>query len=96
MRDRQFDILKQAQKDMLNLTDWHMFFSCLVAAGYRGSEMINSNITLIYAYAIFLIGRTRFGLTHYELEKLIGRWFVATSISSRYIGSFERVRWMVI
>ncbi len=89
MRDKQFEILKQAQKDMLNLTDWHMFFSCLVAAGYRGSEMINSNVTLIYAYAMFLIGRTKFGLSHYELEKLIGRWFVATSISSRYIGSFE-------
>lgn len=89
MRDSQFDILKRAQKEMLNLTDWHMFFSCLVAAGYRGSEMINSNVTLIYAYAIFLIGRNKFGLTHYELEKLIGRWFVATSISSRYIGSFE-------
>lgn len=89
MRDRQFSILKQAQKDMLNLTNWHMFFSCLVAAGYRGSEMINSNVTLLYAYAMFLIGRTRFGLSHYELEKLIGRWFVATSISSRYIGSFE-------
>ena len=89
MRDMQFNILKQAQKEMLNLTDWHMFFSCLVAAGYRGSEMINSNVTLIYAYAMFLIGRNKFGLSHYELEKIIGRWFVATSISSRYIGSFE-------
>jgi len=89
MRDRQFDILKNAQKEMLNLTDWHMFFSCLLAAGYRGSEMVNSNITLIYAYAMFLIGRNKFGLSHYELEKLIGRWYVGTSISSRYIGSFE-------
>ena len=89
MRDRQFDVLKQAQKEMLNLTDWHMFFSCLVAAGYRGSEMVNSNVTLIYAYAMFLIGRNKFGLSHYELEKLIGRWYVGTSISSRYVGSFE-------
>lgn len=89
MRDMQFDILKQAQKEMLNLTDWHMFFSCLVAAGYRGSEMVNSNVTLIYAYAMFLIGRNKFGLSHYELEKLIGRWYIGTSISSRYIGSFE-------
>lgn len=89
MRDRQFDILKKAQKEMLNLTDWHMFLQCLVAAGYRGSEMVNSNVTLIYAYAMFLIGRNKFGLSHYELEKLIGRWYVGTSISSRYIGSFE-------
>ena len=89
LRDQQFEILRQAQKQMLNLNDWHQFFGCLVAAGYRGSEMINSDITLIYAYAFFLIGRTRFSLGYYDLEKLIGRWFVATSISSRYIGSFE-------
>lgn len=89
LRDQQFSVLKQAQEKMLNLNDWHQFFGCLVAAGYRGSEMINSNITLIYAYAMFLIGRTKFGLSYFELEKLIGRWFVATSISSRYIGSFE-------
>jgi hypothetical protein len=89
IRDGQFDILKKAQAEMLNLTNWHMFFNCLVAAGYRGSEMVNSNVTLIYAYAMFLIGRNKFGLSHYELEKLIGRWYVGTSISSRYIGSFE-------
>jgi hypothetical protein len=89
LRYQQFSVLQQAQQKMLNLNDWHQFFGCLVAAGYRGSEMINSNITLIYAYAIFLIGRTKFGLSYYELKKLIGRWFVATSISSRYIGSFE-------
>jgi len=89
LRDQQFSVLKQAQQKMLNLNDWHQFFGCLVAAGYRGSEMINSKVTLVYAYAIFLIGRTKFGLSYYELEKLIGRWFVATSISSRYIGSFE-------
>ena len=89
LRDQQFDVLKQAQQKLLNLNDWHQFFRCLVAAGFRGSEMINSKVTLVYAYAIFLIGRTKFGLSYYELEKLIGRWFVATSISSRYIGSFE-------
>ena len=89
LRDQQFSVLKQAQQKLLNLNDWHQFFGCLVAAGFRGSEMINSKVTLVYAYAIFLIGRTKFGLSYYELEKLIGRWYVATSISSRYIGSFE-------
>jgi hypothetical protein len=89
MREIQFGVLREAQDVVLNLTNWHSFFKCLVAAGYRGSEMINSNITLIYAYAMFLIGRTRFGLSYYDLERLIGRWFIATSISSRYIGSFE-------
>ena len=89
LRDTQFAKLKQAQVEMLKLSDWHMFFNCLVGAGFRGSEMVSSNVTLIYAYAMFLIGRNRFGLTYYDLEKLIGRWYLSTSLSSRYIGSFE-------
>lgn len=89
MRDRQFTVLREAQEIVLNLTNWHSFFKCLVTEGYRGSEMINSDITLIYAYAIFLIGKTRFGLSYYDLERLIGRGFIATRICSRYIGSFE-------
>lgn len=89
LRDKQFARLKTAQTEMLNLTRWHRFFSSLVGAGFRGSEMISSNVTLLYAYAIFLIGANRFNLDYYELEKLIGRWYYVTMLSSRYIGSFE-------
>ncbi|MBM3405334.1 MAG: DUF262 domain-containing protein [Bacteroidetes bacterium] len=91
LRNRQFEILKQAQSQTLSLTSWHRFFTSLVGVGFRGSEMINSNITLLYAYAMYLIGKNRFHVPDWELEKLTGRWYVASTLLSRYIGSFESV-----
>lgn len=90
-RDQQFEILKEAQAHALNLTYWDQFLKSLVGAGFRGAEMISSQSTLLYAYAFYLIGRIRCGLAEYELQRLIGRWFIATSITGRYTGSPETV-----
>ncbi|MDD5508475.1 MAG: DUF262 domain-containing protein [Bacteroidales bacterium] len=83
-REEQFEILRKAQEQVLNLTNWHQFMSCLVGAGFRGEEMISSQNALLYAYAFYLIGRTRFHIPEYVLQKLIGRWFFASSLTGRY------------
>jgi len=88
-RDAQFKALREAQAEVLNLTRWHQFLSCLVGAGFRGAEMISSQTTLLYAYAFYLLGRKRFGMPEYQLQKLIGRWFFAASLTGRYTGSPE-------
>lgn len=88
-REEQFAILKDAQARVLDLTSWHQFLSALVGAGYRSAEMISSQIALLYAYAFYLIGRTRCGVPEHELQKLIGRWFFFTSLTGRYTGNPE-------
>jgi len=90
-RDAQFKVLQDAQADVLNLTHWHQFLSCLVGAGFRSGEMISSQNALLYAYAFYLIGKKRFGLVEHRLQKLIGRWFFASSLTGRYTGSPETV-----
>lgn len=90
-RDAQFKILQDAQAEVLNLTHWHQFLSSLVGAGFRSAEMISSQNALLYAYAFYLIGRKRFGLPENQLQKLIGRWFLASSLTGRYTGSPETV-----
>ena len=80
-RDAQFKILHDAQAEVLNLTHWHQFLSCLIGAGFRSAEMISSQNALLYAYAFYLIGRKRFGLAEHRLQKLIGRWFFASSLN---------------
>jgi hypothetical protein len=44
---------------------------------------------LLYAYAFYLIGKTRWGVPTYELQRLIGRWFFASTITTRYTASPE-------
>lgn len=89
LRTAQFARLQEAQAHVLNLTNWHQFFGCLVGAGYRSSEMVSSQNALLYTYAFYLIGKTRCGVPEYELQRLIGRWFFAATITSRYTSSPE-------
>jgi hypothetical protein len=90
-REQQFELLKQAQSEVLNLTHWHQFLSALIGAGYRSSEMISSQNALLYAYAFYLIGRGRFNVPEHSLQKAIGRWFFFTSLTGRYTSSPETI-----
>lgn len=90
-REEQFARLREAQGVVLNLRHWHQFFSSLVGAGFRSGELISSNIALIYAYTFYLVAKTRFDVTENLLQRLIARWFYATTLSGRYSGSFETV-----
>ncbi|MCS6926058.1 MAG: DUF262 domain-containing protein [Candidatus Binatia bacterium] len=90
-REAQFKVLRDAQADVLNLTHWHQFLSCLIGAGFRNGEMISSQNVLLYAYAVYLIGRKRFGVPEHRLQRVIARWFFASSLTGRYTGSPESV-----
>ena len=90
-RDEQFAVLREAQAKVLDLTNWHQFLSSLVGAGFRSGEMISSKNALLYAYAFYLIGRTRFGVAEHRLQKAIGRWFFFASLTGRYTNSPETV-----
>ncbi len=90
-RDEQFAVLQAAQVDVLNLTHWHQFLSCLIGAGFRSGDMISSQNAMLYAYAFYLVGKKRFALPEHQLQRLIGRWFFAASLTGRYTSSPETV-----
>jgi hypothetical protein len=90
-RDAQFKVLQQAQANVLDLTCWHQFLSALVGAGFRSGEMISSQNALLYAYAVYLIGRTQCRVPEHQLQKVIGRWFFFASLTGRYTSSPESV-----
>jgi hypothetical protein len=90
-RDKQFDALQAAQLEVLNLTHWHQFLSCLIGAGFRSGDTISSKNAMLYAYAFYLIGRKRFALAEHRLQRVIGRWFYAASLTGRYTSSPESV-----
>lgn len=88
-RLKQFAELERAQTDVLNLTNWHEFLKAIVRAGYRSGSVISSQVGLLYAYAMFLIGRRDFGVDAFELRDCIGRWFFFTSLRARYSSGAE-------
>jgi hypothetical protein len=88
-RDAQFERLKDAQRRVLDLRNWHQFLGCLRAAGFRSASLISSETALFYSYALYLIGSTEFGVEESALQRLIGRWFFLASLTSRYSGNAE-------
>ena len=90
-REEQFEILRQAQEQVLDLTHWHQFLSALVGAGFRSGAVVSSKIALLYSYALYLIGKTQHHLPEHELQRLMGRWFFMVTLSRRYSASSETV-----
>lgn len=89
IREKNFDLLKKAQADVLDLTNFTEFLKALQEAGFRSSKMITSKNSIIYSYLIFLIGRRDFGLDYKHLRPAIARWFLMCVLTSRYTGSPE-------
>ncbi len=88
-RIQQFELLKDAQIRVLNLTYWHDFMNCLRQAGFRSSKMISSQNNLLFSYMMYLIGRTEYKAPEFELRRTIARWFFMSAVTGRFTGSPE-------
>ena len=88
-RDQQFNQLRGAQERVLNLQYWQDFFKCIVQAGFRSGGIISSETGLLFAYALYLLGRTEFQVEEFRLRRLIAKWFFMTALTGRFSSSPE-------
>lgn len=88
-RERQFETLRQAQGYVLDLQNWHEFFKVLRRAGYISSQLISSQIAVLYGYALWLIGKREFNVEAYRLREIMARWFFMSALTGRYTSSPE-------
>lgn len=88
-REEQFAKLKSSQAHVLDLKHWHSFLNAIVATGFRTKELISSENALIDAYALYLVGKLQCHMDQHALERIVGRWFFATALTSRYSGQSE-------
>ncbi len=88
-RVAQFDLLKNAQAQTLNLQHWHDFLRCIRTAGFRSGKMISSENNLLFSYVLYLIGRTEYDVEEFALRKAIAQWFFMSAVTGRFTGSPE-------
>ena len=84
LRDEQFERLRVATDQALDLTHWHGFLNAIAGAGFRSGDLISSENSLIFTYVHYLAGKIRFGLPEHQLDRLIGKWFYANTLTRRY------------
>lgn len=88
-RAGQFDRLREAQSRVLNPTHWADFLSVVRSAGYRSWKTISSVNALVFAYQLYLIGRTEYGVEGFALKAAIARWIYMSLLTGRFTGSPE-------
>jgi len=88
-RERQFAVLRESQAYVLDLQNWHEFFKVLKRSGYSSSQFVSSQMAVLYAYALWLIGKRDFHVDPYRLREIMARWFFMTTLTGRYTGSPE-------
>jgi hypothetical protein len=88
-REEQFDRLRLAQDEVVNLTNWHEFLKTISHAGFRSRKMVTSENALVYTYILWLIGRRDFGIDLKTLRSVIARWFFMAHTTGRYTSSPE-------
>jgi len=89
LRTQQFDKLKLNLPTILDNTNWQSFLKVLIGGGYKDEELISSKSAVLYSYIIYLIGKQNFNTQNHELQRIIGRWFVMSSLTGRYSSSPE-------
>jgi len=89
-REEQFELLKQAQKEVLNSQYWHDFLKCIMDAGYINKRMIPGENNLVFCYILYLIGKEK-NIKEPILKRTISRWFFMSNITQRYGSSVETI-----
>lgn len=85
----QFDQLRKAQSRVLNLTYWADFLNIVRSAGYRSGKTISSVNALVFAYQLYLLGRTEYEVESFRLKNAIGRWLFMSLLTGRFTTSPE-------
>lgn len=81
--------LKAALPVVLKDLHWTEFIRCLAVAGFKSRKMVTSDMNILSSYALWILGRTRFGVDVTTLRNLMARWLFMSQLSSRYSGSAE-------
>lgn len=88
-RHSQFNLLRHAQDSVLNLTYWADFLNVVRSAGYRSAKTISSVNALVFAYELYLLGRTEYGVEGFQLKNAISRWLFMSLVTGRFTSSPE-------
>lgn len=84
-----FEKLSIGVKNFMNQYNFDQFVLAIKAAGFISSKLLNSQMTLDFAYTLFLILQQSGEVPKIEIKRCIQKWFVLSTLTSRYIGSPE-------
>lgn len=77
--------------NFINKYNFEQFIMAIKGAGFTSSKLLNSKMTLDFAYTLYLILLNDDTIPNAQIKRYVQKWFVLSTLTSRYIGSPETV-----
>jgi hypothetical protein len=87
--EQSFNNLKHGVLAFMNRYNFEQFILAVKSAGFISPKLLNSQMTLNFAYTLFLILQETGAVPKTNIKKYVQKWFIFTTLTSRYITSPE-------
>ena len=89
--EESFAKLTDGVKKFMNEFSFTSFILSLKSAGFISAKLINSQMTLDFAYTLYLILNNDSEIDKTQIKHYVSKWYVFATLTSRYITSPETV-----
>ena len=83
--------LDEGIQAFINEYHFAQFILAIKGAGFKSSKLLNSMMTLDFAYYLFLKLSSDSEIPKNQVKRYVQKWFVLSTLTGRYIGSPETV-----
>lgn len=83
--------LDEGIQAFINEYHFEQFILAIKGAGFKSSKLLNSKMTLDFAYYLFLKLSDNAAIPKNQVKRYVKKWFVLSTLTGRYIGSPETV-----
>ena len=89
--EESYQKLKEGILAFINEYHYEQFILAIKGAGFKSSKLLNSMMTLDFAYYLFLKLSDDSSIPKNQVKRYVQKWFVLSTLTGRYIGSPETV-----
>lgn len=86
-----YEKLKGGVLKFINEYNFNQFVLAIKGAGFKSSKLLNSRMTLDFAYSLFLKLQDDATIQQGQVKRFVQKWFVLSTLTGRYVGSPESV-----
>lgn len=86
-----YNKLKSGVLKFINEYSFEQFVLAIKGAGFKSSKLLNSQMTLDFAYTLYLKLQDDPNIHQGQIKRLVQKWFVLSTLTGRYVGSPESI-----
>lgn len=89
--EKSFEKLQEGILDLMSEYTFSNFILTIKSAGFIAKKLINSQMTLDFAYTLYLLLNNDPNFDKSRIKHYVSKWYVLCTLTSRYIGSPETI-----